>query len=894
MSEEAMPAQRDSLRESFRELFSVENPHDFQIDVAAHLLNGKSVILQAPTGSGKTRAALFPFLNGWRHDPAAFPQQCLYAVPMRVLANQFEAEFQQTVTHYAQAHSLGNARHVRVQTGARPDDPKFESDLVFTTIDQVLSSYLTIPFSLTNRQANLNGGAIVSSFLVFDEFHLFPVDENGEGALATTLQMLRMLKDIAPFVLMTATFSTTMLKRLCTELDAVPVTLTATEVAALPSQRGKQRRYRYQQQQLTAEAVAADFMHEGRQRAIAVCNTVGRAQQLALALRADPRLSGVRVELLHSRFYASDRIVKEEAICREFGEDRGQYQWGPTILVATQVIEVGLNITCEVLHTELAPAAAIVQRAGRCARFAGESGAVLIYDVPEKDGRPDYAPYLDRRVKSKDEVVEVEGQSRLCERTQEAVLPLSGKGKVLAYHDELALVNEAHEPFDLQLLDILQTNQYQLREAVGSVLHGRDRSAVRTLIRDIDNRTVIVHDNPTPETIPNPYYYEGIGLRRNALLAWYSRVQPQALELELDWIVQVPVVQEMSVEEIGDARGEGAEQRRRIETQWHPCRPTTDSTTLRGDLQSIASSGLVVINPALVSYDADFGFRFVTNVPAPAPTPTSPRAPRRQDDRSFSPLQRETYAEHITGLQRVYERGLRDHTAAVRRRLEHRHRLPSGTLDRAIRLMFAAHDLGKLDKVWQEWAHRWQERVSELRNDGSLCIAANYMAAHTDFNGDDRRERKANREIQPPRPPHAAESARAGISLIDAVAGACDELYTGMMSAIICHHSANLDRSGHGAWRPAGAARVAFNQALHSVGLSNDRRFLVTLRTVNQPIDWQRGFSSAESLSEAIIDTGRPSDVIFYLLLVRVLRLADQGSQEHGRSESPRQDCSAG
>ena len=87
--------------------------------------------------------------------------------------------------------------------------------------------------------------------------------------------------------------------------------------------------------------------------------------------------------------------------------------------------------------------------------------------------------------------------------------------------------------------------------------------------------------------------------------------------------------------------------------------------------------------------------------------------------------------------------------------------------------MFATHDLGKLDRRWQAWAHKWQERVSELRRDDTLCIEADYMAAHTSYDSSDKAEWKANQAIRPKRPHHAAESARAGRDLIRAVAGTC-------------------------------------------------------------------------------------------------------------------------
>jgi CRISPR-associated endonuclease/helicase Cas3 len=847
--------------------------YPYQERVDALIRAGRNVILQAPTGAGKTRAALFPFLDGWRNDAAAFPRQCIYAVPMRVLANQFGVEYKQTVERFTTSHGLHELGNVLVQTGARPEDPRFAADLIFTTIDQLLSSFLTIPYSLSNRQANLNAGAIIGSYLVFDEFHLFPVDENGDGALATTLHMLKLLKGITPFVLMTATFSKTMIERLCAELDAEAVTLSRDEIDAIPSQQGKQRRYRYTAQALTAGEIVDDFVEQRRVRVIAICNTVDRAQALVGALQADARLAGVQIELLHSRFYASDRTIKEALIQREFGEDTKQRQRGPTILVATQVVEVGLNITCEALHTEVAPASAIIQRAGRCARFAGESGLVLIYDVPQRDdGQWNFAPYLDpKRGKQDSSPDEIEGQSKLCERTLVALMELPPEGRVLNYHAELELVNRAHAPFDIALLEQLQDNRHELREAIEGVLQQQDRSAARELIRDIDSRTVIIHPDPTSETIPNPYRLEGISMRRKALLKWYSAAQEQAWELGLDWVAKIASVEEQT----DGAAGEGAEQKRRLTTTWLPLHPAQDKAAIRACTNDLASSGfMVALNPALVQYDDILGFRAVSG---DAPALPSPFAPPRPSERDYGPLKHETYAEHVAGLQRVYVQTLRERTAATRVRLEQHHNLELGTLDRAIRLMFAVHDLGKLHGQWQAWAHAWQHRISgpTLRNDPALALPDSYMAAHTDYDSRNEAERRAQNSVFPKRTNHAAESARAGRDLIRAIAGDCDALHNALMSAIICHHGPTL-RVDHGQFTPVSKfAQQAFGEAMQVVGLFDD----VALRASGKRVAW-KGFAAEAGLSEDIIDVRRIDDVVLYLFLVRILRLADQGSQE--------------
>src|SRR5690349_20905485 len=114
----------EELPTAFSRMFGIERPHDFQIKVANLLLNErKSVILQAPTGSGKTWTALFPFLYAWQTG-LAFPRKCLYAVPLRVLATQFKEDTERVT----EAWNRGPA--IALQTGDQQDDPSFENDLI--------------------------------------------------------------------------------------------------------------------------------------------------------------------------------------------------------------------------------------------------------------------------------------------------------------------------------------------------------------------------------------------------------------------------------------------------------------------------------------------------------------------------------------------------------------------------------------------------------------------------------------------------------------------------------------------------------------------------------------------------------------------------------------------
>jgi CRISPR-associated endonuclease/helicase Cas3 len=847
----------------------------YQEKVDALLRSGRNIILQAPTGAGKTRAALFSFLDGWRNDPAAFPRQCIYAVPMRVLANQFEFEYKATVKRYTDSHGLREVGTVAIQTGARPDDRRFEADLIFTTIDQVLSSFLTIPYSLGLAQANVNAGAVIGSYLVFDEFHLFPVDASGNGALTTTLHMLQMLKGITPFVLMTATFSETMITGLAKLLDAEPLIVKDDLLEDIPSQQGKQRLFSRCEQILDAEAVWSDFQHHQRKRAIVICNTVERAQKVGKMLQEKAQGTEIRVEVLHSRFFRHDsdaqeggylrgRDTKEDEIRHEFGEqgdDKPPYTWSRAILVATQVVEVGLNITCDVLHTEVAPAAAIIQRAGRCARFAGEAGDVLVYDVPlDKEDNPDYAPYLD------------EGQSELCAKTWQA---LAGyERRILDFSAEITLVKEVHRDYDTRLLDTLEQNSYALREKIGDAWRDCDRSKGRELIRDIDNRTILIHPDPGDKTIPDPYAWEGISIRKGRLLKWWK--EAQEFGEDLDWMVKYPHSPQKI--EIGEAE----QLRKRTVYNWHTLRWGD-----KGD--DLATVDLLVVNPALVTYDDTLGFRFEPGHAEFTQPKPDPQAKRRGANNGPFSYKRESYEQHIERLYTVYCRDLRPQTAAVQRHLAERLHMSGGveTLEQAIRLMIATHDIGKLNTSWQEWARKWQHAVSQLPNSNAVVEPLDYMYAHTDYDALDKAQQQLQKSMGK-RPNHAAEGAWAAIHLLLVMSNDCPslliggeerkQLYHALIAAIVRHHVATAEGNvvtfmgDAGSGKNYFAAKQAFVNAMRHVGL------LDAPQMHGQKVRWQ--FPKGPSLGGMLVDPRNTDEMVLYLVLSRILRLCDQRALE--------------
>lgn len=835
--------------------------YPYQERVKCLLHQGRSVILQAPTGSGKTRAALAPFIEAFfDFEPTLFPRQCLYAVPMRVLATQFEHEYRDLAESYERRFR----RHldVRIQTGERPEDPELMGDLVFATLDQVLSSALGVPYSLSAGKANVNVGAVLGSYLVFDEFHLFPPQ-----AIQATLQLLRLFGRFVPFVLMTATFSETMLREIAQLLGAEPVLVSTEEVAQIETRQGALPRKARHFAVLDTPIEARDVLTTHDRRSVAVCNTVDHALDLYKALvehgcrplpithpaltpiydrlrHADSpdehrRLLAQAVDflraemadapeetnwvmLLHSRFERPHRQVKEALLCAECGPQAGEWQVPRLIAVATQVVEVGLDITSQALHTELAPAASIIQRAGRCARYPGEEGRVYVYPVPERDdGQPNFAPYL-----SKEEMT-------ICERTWEALRERDGQ--ILDFAGEQEVVNVAHQEVDQAALQAMREDEGRIWDLIRDGLLLGEASVRPQLIREVNSRTVIVYDAPDGRTEESPFRYEGFSLWHGTLRGAVKSLIEQAEKLDLPWALRYPVV----LKDEEDSRSPAV-------YKWLDVTSADD----------VSSSLLFAVHPALVSYDAAQGFRL--GVPGDGQY-RSPEARRRGGRREGYSYALESYVQHIEAMGRVFEQRFRNRLAWVASRLEKEHHL-----ERAVRLALALHDVGKLEERWQRFAHKYQEAIGE----GGLS----FLVAHTHYEQDNPEHEAAQKKMRRYKPgTHAGEGAFASARILwEALDGGNHrDLYHAAVTAIARHHSPSLKEAAPYKLHPQAVETVA--EALSAVG--DD--------IWNDWAQWLITESKAPNLEKRLLNVESPWEGwLLYFIIVRVLRLCDGLSQE--------------
>lgn len=228
------------------------------------------------------------------------------------------------------------------------------------TIDQALLSVLPVKFQ-TLRHYGLS-----SKILIVDEVH-----ELGEAYIARTLVQLLSMHRAAggSAILLTATLPLDLREMLLKTYDCVEDG--DPSYPALTIANGSQRRDFLQSigpkgavrvQRLPDVDAAIDLIAEMANQG-AACVWIRNAVDDAIAAVETLRARGLEADLLHARFALGDRKRIEHAARARYGRDGHNRAGG--VLVGTQVLESSLDLDFDVMVSDLAPMAGLVQRAGR-------------------------------------------------------------------------------------------------------------------------------------------------------------------------------------------------------------------------------------------------------------------------------------------------------------------------------------------------------------------------------------------------------------------------------------------------------------------------------------------------------------------------------------------------
>lgn len=409
-------------------------PYDYQCRLACGedaclkksetLVTGRechSLLINIPTGLGKTAAVVLAWLwNRVQPQNPKWPRRLVYCLPMRTLVEQTRDRVSDWLKNLAKAfpetENLGLQwllKHspVVLMGGEENDQNKAEWDIhpehpaiLIGTQDMLLSRALNRGYALSRNRWPMHFGLLNNDCLwVMDEIQLM-----GPG-LGTACQLeafrealVDFAKTAAPSRNRNATWyvSATAHRALVISREwrskngdhrppdkEFVIKLGLTEHNDRDGQLGRRR--------LAVKALAvhtdwhfADEVTQTRivsehakmiaavknardvpRRTLVICNTVRKAHELFAGLEkaVSQKSDSPDIVLLHSRFRRRDREDTFQRIERPTANPSGQ------IVVATQVVEAGVDISSAVLWTEATTLPSMVQRAGRLNR-AGEFG----------------------------------------------------------------------------------------------------------------------------------------------------------------------------------------------------------------------------------------------------------------------------------------------------------------------------------------------------------------------------------------------------------------------------------------------------------------------------------------------------------------------------------------
>ena len=364
-------------------------------------------LIEAPTGEGKTEAALFAYVQlqravGHRGLYVALPTMATGNAMFERVCAFLEAcdRVQPPDLQLLHGASFLNESFTELRirdvwddsTGAVDRNANVVAREWFThkkrallseygvgTVDQALFSIL----NLKHQFVRLWG--LSNRVVILDEIHAY--DTYTSGLLDILLRWLHALGSSA--IVMSATLPPARRRELLATYGAIDVPPPPyPHVTVVTPQRTATRSFEVREMpEYSLRSAPTDVLDIARSLATAVesggclaciVNTVQRAQDVYRALgdgkrienggvMCGKRVEGVDVYLFHARYPIEERHARENTILRLLGKE-SEDRPSRSVLIATQVVEQSLDLDFDVMYSDLSPIDLLLQRAGRLHR----------------------------------------------------------------------------------------------------------------------------------------------------------------------------------------------------------------------------------------------------------------------------------------------------------------------------------------------------------------------------------------------------------------------------------------------------------------------------------------------------------------------------------------------
>jgi CRISPR-associated endonuclease/helicase Cas3 len=394
-----------------------------------------NAILKAPTGSGKTLAALLWAVNN-QADNGRFFYALPYTASINAMSDRFKDIFKIDedesegvkqdlvgVLHHRNADYLFRAMEDdEMSVQLRNEQAKHLGSLAREMYHpiRICTPHQILRFALCGRGWETGLSEFPHACFVFDEIHAF------EPLLAgLTLATIKLLLN-APFnarvLFASATIPGFLEQIMREEIKIDEVNIIApdpdNESDKLVCDKVRHRIEVREGSLLGALGEIADEIEESGETTLIVCNHVAISQQVWRFLRDDRDFD--KALLLHARFNGQDRSRIERTITDQKSKEEREKESKliaskkakPRVLVATQAVEVSLDIDYDRGYSEPAPADALGQRLGRINRSGSRPHPANVVIFSEPSGGYLYDESLTTRtvelLRAVDELTEAE------------------------------------------------------------------------------------------------------------------------------------------------------------------------------------------------------------------------------------------------------------------------------------------------------------------------------------------------------------------------------------------------------------------------------------------------------------------------------------------------------
>lgn len=338
----------EDIEEKLKDKLKRENRKYVKRDFHMKCLNSiGDIIAIAPTGSGKTEASLMWALN-------SNCSKVIFLMPTMVTSNSL---YERLSTYYFPRESCGLS-HSGAETyfyrKSLNDELENNCDefeilhqkafipaVMISTVDQLLSTGFHT--GLWNQKEY----ALLGSSVIFDEIHAYD-----SYTIALITSAIKKIKRYGGKVMLMSATMPKFLKDHFMNLLDLKVPVIAEELM----ERSSNEWVYLDLDLLDVREKVLEELSRGKKVAV-IINDIETAKN---EYKHYSKL-GIKVLCLHSEFTMIDRHKKESELMSKEGHP---YQ----LVVSTQVIEVSLDVSFEIMFSECAPIDSLVQRAGRCNR----------------------------------------------------------------------------------------------------------------------------------------------------------------------------------------------------------------------------------------------------------------------------------------------------------------------------------------------------------------------------------------------------------------------------------------------------------------------------------------------------------------------------------------------